>query len=80
MPDQFFFHNRALSVSLITIGVISGLMTFGCLVYHWFKTKFNNKFWKILWLVVIFCYYPFMIGPALYYLVVFEFRKTVIKQ
>ena len=77
MSDQFFFHHPPLSVVLITIGVISGLMTFGCLVYHWFRTKFTNKPWKIFWIIAIFFYYPLMIGPALYYLLVVELKKTV---
>lgn len=78
MPDEAFYRYVPISVSLITVGVVSGLLSFGFLIYHWARTKFKNKIWKILWFLILLVFYPFMIGPAIYYLVVFELRKTVV--
>ena len=79
MPEQIYFNNVPLTVSLGISAALTGFTIFGCLLYHWFKTKFTRKFWKILWFVGLFLYYPVFLGPLIYYLSVVEFRKTVLQ-
>ena len=69
----------AVSFFVVGAGAIGGLVLLVSLLYHWFRTKFNNRLWKIFWLVSLF-FYPYMIGPIAYYLTVFELRKTVRKE
>ena len=80
IPEEVYFNNVPLTVSLGTAAALTGIAIFVCLLYHWYKTKFSGKFLKILWFVVLFLYYPLFLGPAVYYLLVVELRKTVSKE
>lgn len=68
-----------LSFFIVGAGAIAGLVLLVSLLYHWFKTRFNHRVWKIFWLVALF-FYPYMVGPIAYYLTVFELGKTVRKE
>lgn len=62
------------------LGIIACLAIFLYLVRHWYKTGFKSKLWKIIWLVALLFFYPYMVGPIAYYLTVFELGKTVRKE
>ena len=69
--------NNLLGVFLIPAAAFSGLIIFVLLIYNWWKTKFEIKLWKLFWLLILVLFSYYMIGPALYYLIVFELGKTV---
>lgn len=76
--------NDKLGFFLISTIAVAMLIVIFSLYGHWFKTKFQNKFWKIFWAIgVLFNPYLFSsalyytVGSFTYYLLVFELRKTV---
>ena len=80
IPEKVYFNNVPLTVSLGTAAALTGIAIFVCLLCHWYKTRFSVKFLKILWLVILFLYYPVFLGPAVYYILVVELSKTVSKK
>lgn len=76
-PD-YFLSNKAFGAILITLGAVSGLIFWGCLVWNWFKTNFSNGFVKAGWLLTLLFLY-FFIGPIIYYIGVIEFKRSVKK-
>jgi hypothetical protein len=69
--------SQILFLMWILVSGISAFYLLGYLIYHWYKEKFANKYWKLLWLIVLIIgailkFY----GPILYYLIVIELKKT----
>jgi biotin transporter BioY len=77
--SQEFIENNAPIIFWITgVCSLSGIILILGLGYLWFKTQFATKLWKLFWLVaLLFVYY--MIGPAIFYVIAFELKKTVAK-
>ena len=46
------------------------------MLYHWGVSTFSKRSWKVAWFIVILVGIPVgFIGPLVYYVVVYEFKK-----
>lgn len=77
LTDYFARENAATGFFVILMGVLGGFTLLGCLFYHWYRTPFKVKGWKVFWFLTLIYGLYYMIGPIMYYLMVFEFGKTV---
>jgi len=77
MPEQIFYNAVGLSVALITMGALSSLAIAICLFSHWLKSQFENRFFKIFWIVALLLFPFYLIGPVSYWLFVIELGKTL---
>jgi len=78
--DYILNGGKVLGVFLVPVAALSGIVIFFGLISSWWKTRFQNRLWKMFWLIVLIVGSPYMIGPALYYLLVFELGKTAMLQ
>lgn len=84
--SQFFLENPAMG---FFVGLLLGLIICFLIIslyINWFKTKFFNLFWKILWAIgllfnpfLLTSVFYYMVALALYYIIVYEFKLTVLK-
>lgn len=72
-------HNNQIGFVLVPISAITVGIIFFSLIFLWARTKFVNKALKVIWLIVLIVGSYYMIGPAIFYLLVIELKKTVSK-
>ncbi len=76
---KYYSYNPQSSAIVMFIAIV---ITYYLLINHyiiWYKTKFRNLFWKILWFILMIPF-PFrisLIGPFLFYLIVIELKRTL---
>lgn len=74
---DFFLKNNYLGALLVVCGAATGIFFVVSMFVFWFRRKFKNVFWKAIWLFVLLFTY-FFIGPIIFYIVVYEMKKTLI--
>jgi hypothetical protein len=60
----------------VGFSIVSGLLWWGYMFYHWGVNKFRNKTTKRIWFwIILLGTMLYLIGPFMYYIVVFEMGK-----
>lgn len=77
LQERFLFVRVMLAVIGI-LGAISVFLVWGLMFYHWGTHGFIKKGYKLLWFLVMAV--GMFVGSWIYYIVVFELKKTVVEK